>query len=207
MNSNDAGTILREFDVVDNIIGGRLVLEASKAGSGDSAPWQGKLAVTDFRVAEAPILARLLALASLTGISDLATGKAIHFSRLVIPFAMQSGRLTISNARAVGSEIGISASGEIDLEGDGTRLEVTVVPAYTLNTLLGRIPFVGEILTGGEGGGVIAVDFSLSGPLDEPKIQVNPLSVLAPGILRNLLRGLNNIGTDPDQPRDPELQD
>ncbi len=205
VNSKNAGTLLREFDVVDNVIGGRLVLEASKVGRGDAAPWRGQLAVTDFRVAKAPILARLLSLASLTGISDLATGKEIHFSRLDIPFAMQSRRLTISNARAVGSEIGISASGEIDLEGDGTRLEGTVVPAYTLNSLIGRIPLVGEILTGGEGGGVFAVDYSLSGPLDKPKIQVNPLSALAPGILRNLLRGLAKSGTD--QPPEPELQD
>ena len=79
------------------------------------------------------------------------------------------------------------------------------MPAYTLNALLGRIPLIGNILTGGEGGGVIAVDYSLSGPLDEPKIQVNPLSALAPGILRNLLRGLGKLGTDPDQPRDPDL--
>ena len=205
MSSNDAGTILREFDVADNIIGGQLVLEASKAERDDASPWHGKLAVTNFRVAKAPILARLLALGSLSGISDLATGKSMHFDRLDIPFAMQFRRLTISNARAVGSEIGISASGEIDLEGDGTRLEGTVVPAYTLNALLGRIPLMGNILTGGEGGGVIAVDYSLSGPLDEPKIQVNPLSALAPGILRNLLRGLGKLGTDPDQPRDPDL--
>ncbi len=205
VNSNDAGTLLREFAVVDNIIGGQLMLEALKAGRGDAAPWRGQLAVADFRVAKAPILARLLTLASLTGISDLATGKGIHFSRLDIPFAMQSRRLTISNARAVGSEIGISASGEIDLESESTRLEGTVVPAYTLNTLVGRIPLVGKILTGGEDGGIFAVDYSLSGPLDKPKIEVNPLTSLAPGILRNLLRGLAKSGTD--QPREPELQD
>ncbi len=81
------------------------------------------------------------------------------------------------------------------------------MPAYTLNSLLGRIPLVGDILTGGEGGGVFAVDFSLSGALDKPKIQVNPLSALAPGILRNLLRGLAKFGTDPDQPPVPDLQD
>ena len=207
VNSNDAGSLLRGFGVADNITGGRLVLEASKSGPGDTAPWRGQLAATEFRVAKAPILARLLTLASLTGISDLVTGRGIHFSRLDIPFAMQSSRLTISNARAVGSEIGISANGKIDLEGDGTRLEGTVVPAYTLNSLVGRIPLVGWILTGGEGGGIFAVDYLLSGPLDNPKIQVNPLSALAPGVLRNLLRGLAKSGTDSNQPAEPETSD
>ena len=207
VNSDDAGSLLRALGVANNITGGRLVLEASKSGRGEAVPWRGKLATTNFWVAKAPVLARLLSLASLTGISNLVTGKGIHFSRLDIPFAMKSKRLTISNARAVGSQIGISAEGAIDLEGDGTRLEGTVVPAYTLNRLLGRIPILGGILTGGEGGGVFAVDYSLSGPLDKPNIQVNPLSALAPGILRNLLRGLTKSRTDRDPSPTREIRE
>ena len=204
VNSNDTGTLLRTFGVANPIVGGRLALEASTAGRGDSVPWRGQLAVTDFRVIKAPVLARLLSLASLTGISSLVTSKGIHFSRLDIPFAMQSKRLTISNARAIGSQIGIGATGAIDLQGDNLQLEGIVVPAYTLNRLIGYIPLIGKILTGGDGGGVFAVDYSLSGPLDKPEINVNPIASLAPGILRNLLRGLAKSGSDPDLPPEPE---
>ena len=115
INSNDAGTLLRTFGVVDTIVGGRLALTATTAGRGDSVPWRGQLAVTNFRVTKAPILTRLLSLASLTGISSFVTSKGIYFSRLDIPFAMQFRRLTISNVRAMGSQIGISANGEIAL--------------------------------------------------------------------------------------------
>jgi hypothetical protein len=205
VNSNDAGTLLRTFGVVDTIVGGGLALMATSAGRGDSVPWRGQLAVTDFRVVKAPILARLLSLASLTGISSLVSSKGIHFSRLDIPFAMQARRLTISNARAMGSQIGVSANGEIDLESDKLQLEGLVVPAYTLNRLIGKIPLLGKILTGGEGGGLFAVDYSLSGPLDKPKINVNPLTSLAPGVLRNLLRGLAKFGTEPDPPPEPRV--
>ena len=87
------------------------------------------------------------------------------------------------------------------------QLEGIVVPAYTLNRLIGKIPLLGKLLTGGEGGGLFAVDYSLSGPLDRPKINVNPLASLAPGVLRNLLRGLAKSGTEPDPPSEPEARE
>ncbi len=205
LDSNDAGALLRTIGIFDNLTGGRLVLKAKKQGRDEAAAWRGHVAVTDFRIAKAPILARLLTLASLTGISDLAAGKGIAFKQLDIPFAMQSRRLTISDARAVGSQIGIGSSGEIDFKANKTELEGTVVPAYTLNTLVGKIPLLGNLFTGGKGGGVFAVSYTLSGPLDNPEIRVNPLTVLAPGILRNLVRGLGKAGTD--SPPEPEVQD
>jgi hypothetical protein len=205
LDSNDAGALLRTLGIVDTLTGGRLVLKATKQGGGDAAAWRGHVAVTDFRIAKAPTLARLLSLASLTGISNLASGKGIAFKRLDIPFAMRSRRLTISDARAVGSQIGISSSGEIDLEAERTELEGTVVPAYTLNTLVGSIPLLGDLFTGGKGDGVFAASYTLSGPLDDPKIRVNLLTVLAPGILRNLVRGLGKLGTD--SPPEPEPED
>jgi hypothetical protein len=63
----------------------------------------------------------------------------------------------------------------------------TIVPAYAINSVLGRIPVLGKLLTGGEkGGGVFAANYSMSGSIDEPKILVNPLSALTPGFLRKV---------------------
>jgi hypothetical protein len=62
----------------------------------------------------------------------------------------------------------------------------TLVPAYTLNSVLGNIPVLGNLLLGGEGQGIFAANFRLYGPRDDPKVSVNPLSTLAPGVLRNL---------------------
>ena len=57
---------------------------------------------------------------------------------------------------------------------------------YLIRRLLGAIPLVGDLLTGGEGQGVFAATYRVQGPLEEPEIGVNPLAVLAPGFLRNL---------------------
>ena len=34
--------------------------------------------------------------------------------------------------------------------------------------------------------GIFAINYDANGPWDEPKIQVNPLSLLTPGIIRNI---------------------
>ena len=59
------------------------------------------------------------------------------------------------------------------------------MPAYLLNGTIGKLPIVGNLLTGGAGKGLFAVNYSLGGSLDHVQISVNPLSVLAPGFLRN----------------------
>jgi hypothetical protein len=63
----------------------------------------------------------------------------------------------------------------------------TVVPAYLINSIWGRIPMLGDLLTGGEkGGGVFAASYTMTGRWDDPEIAINPLSVLAPGFLRKM---------------------
>ena len=83
---------------------------------------------------------------------------------------------------------------------DVVDLEGTVVPAYALNSLLGKIPIVGGLLSGGEkGSGLFAANFRMTGPQENPKVSVNPLSALAPGILR---RVFGVFGDGPPEPSD-----
>ncbi len=76
---------------------------------------------------------------------------------------------------------------------DRHRQEIHVngvmVPAYALNSLLGKVPIVGGILTGGSGEGVFALTYRVEGDLDDPQVTINPLSALAPGILRKMFEG------------------
>jgi hypothetical protein len=55
-------------------------------------------------------------------------------------------------------------------------------------------------LTGGEGEGLLAVTYHMTGDLGDPEVSVNPLSALAPGFLRGLFIGTGGSGED-DQPR------
>ncbi len=185
--SNDAGELLRVLGIVETMQGGRLDLLVSKPRSAGVRPWTGKLEISDFVLVRAPLLARILTSASLTGIVDTLSGKGIRFAKLDVPLEIKSGVATVKNARTVGSELGFTAEGVVDTKKETIELSGTIVPAYTLNSLLGNIPLLGDLLTGKSGSGIFAATYRVSGPLKDPKVTVNPLAALAPGFLRNLL--------------------
>ena len=90
---------------------------------------------------------------------------------------------------AFGESLGITANGWIDIDRDRLELQGTVAPAYLINSLLGNIPIIGQLLGGGSQG-LIAANYRLSGPTSDPAVAVNPLSALAPGVLRQLFAPL-----------------
>ena len=102
--------------------------------------------------------------------------------------------MRVERSRAYGSSIGITVEGAIDLEEDIADLKGTVVPAYTVNRVLGQIPILGRILVGGEDEGIFAANYAVNGSLENPAIALNPLSALAPGSLRKLF---DAFGSEP----------
>lgn len=187
MAANDGGATLRAFDFYDNLIGGSFNLSAFYDDSLPHRPLAGSAVIQDFRVVKAPFLTQLLSIASLTGILEALGGEGLAFTNLEVPFQKTNGLITVSDARASGLTLGMTASGTIDMDAEKLDLDGTVVPAYVLNSVLGRIPLIGGLFTGGEeGGGVFAARYQMVGSPDDPKISVNPLSALAPGFLRNL---------------------
>ena len=203
--SADAGSLLKAMDVTDSIRTGIIEINGVRKG-GPNAPWRGIAEMKRFRVADAPNFARLLTIASLTGINDTISGKGISFARLSFPYVFENEVATITEARAVGSELGITATGRIDFGKDAIDIDGTIIPAYTINSLLGQIPVIGTILTGEKGGGIFAASYKISGPVEKPKISVNPLSALAPGFLRKLLDGGGSSPTDGKTPDQEESQ-
>lgn len=190
----DAGNVLKKLGLLDNLRGGILNLSASRQGTKRDGAWHGKLGVSDFVLTKAPFMARLLTLASLTGISNMMSGKGVEFHRLDMPFIYTSQRLKIVDARAVGSELGITGEGLVDLGEMKIDLEGTVVPAYTINSILGHIPVLGAMLTGSKGSGIFAATYTIKGTFEKQRIEVNPLAVLAPGFLRNLIKDMGKAG-------------
>lgn len=187
LSASDAGETFRTFELLDAIQGGTLALSARKSDDKKPDAWVGTLEVTDFVMVKAPVLAKVLTNLSLTGIQNNLAGKGIQFAKLNIPFQYENEVFTMNNARSVGSELGITSEGSIDRKSDSIRLKGTIVPAYTINSVLGNIPVLGAIFTGKKGSGVFAATYQISGSTSEPKISVNPLAALAPGFLRNLI--------------------
>jgi hypothetical protein len=81
-------------------------------------------------------------------------------------------------------------------------MQGTLVPVVKLNSVLGNIPVLGYILTGSQGA-ISGADFKVySDKKGEKKVSVSPLSVITPGIVKdifssvgNLIPGLNNDGS------------
>ena len=145
----------------------------------------------------APVLARLLSIMALTGILDALEGGGLAFSDLSAPFELQQGTLEIREARASGTTMGFTANGKIFQHADVVDLKGTVIPAYALNSVFGRIPLLGDLFTGGEkGGGIFAAAYTMTGPIEEPVVSVNPLSALTPGFLRNVFGIIGNAGKE-----------
>lgn len=180
--TEDAGGLLRVFNLIETMRGGSLEAQGTVDAAGRA---QGQVRIEDYRVVDAPVLARLLSVAALTGILDALTGEGIAFRTLEAPFTYHEDVVTITDFRAYGPSLGLTADGTVNLETDEMTVTGTLVPAYALNSLLGRLPVVGGLLSGfEEGGGVFAATYAMNGPVNDPRIRVNPLSALAPGILR-----------------------
>ncbi|MEX0808701.1 MAG: AsmA-like C-terminal region-containing protein [Dongiaceae bacterium] len=195
----DAGATLSTFNFSDSFFGGRLTITGVSVDTEPDRPIRGSLNITQFRLVNAPGLARLLSVATLTGLVDALTGEGFLFTGLRADFEKAGGRIAIDDFRAHGPSVGVTADGWIDTEEDRIALKGTLVPAYAFNSILGNIPLIGPILQGGEGEGLFAATFSASGKLSEPQFSYNPLAALAPGFLRELFE----VGEPTDTPREP----
>ena len=186
VTSADAGAVFRAFDLYDNLVGGQLLVDAFYDDANPRQPLKGTATVSDYQVVKAPALARLLTVAALTGIVDLLAGDGISFTILDAPFTLTDGVLVLRDARASGTALGITTKGQIDLDNNVMALEGTIVPAYVLNSAFGKIPLIGGLFAAEKGGGVIAMNYSMKGPAQDPSVMVNPLSALTPGFLRKM---------------------
>jgi len=190
ITSNDAGSTLKTLGLHDNILGGDFDLKAAYTKPHAVSPLEGVVKLRDYAMIEAPAFAKLIGVMSLTGILDALQGDGLNFDVLNLPFKLENGVLEMTQARASGPTIGVTASGKVDMANKILDLEGTVVPAYAINALLGKIPLIGKLFSGNEeGGGLFAATYTMKGQGKNVDITVNPLSVLAPGALRNIFTG------------------
>lgn len=203
LTSEDAGEALKMMDFYDNMMGGKLEIAGKYDDAAPGRPLIGRVRVRGYRVNKAPALAHVLSLMALTGILEALQGDGLAFTNLEIPFVLGQGTLEIKNAKATGMSLGFTASGTLYTYADVVDISGTVVPAYAINSALGHIPVLGDIFTGGEkGGGVFAVNYSMSGSASKPTVTVNPLSALTPGIFRNVFDIFGQAEVPAEEPDD-----
>jgi hypothetical protein len=196
LTAGDTGLLTRGLFGFTSMKGGKLTLaltlpgKASDAASPPGAPdYQGTLTVNDFMVVNQPFLSRLFAAGSLTGFANLMQGEGISIEKMEVPFSSRNGVIAVHDAVAHGRAIGATADGYIDRPRDTIALKGSLVPAYGLNSVLGNIPVLGDLLVSKKGEGIFGVTYSARGDAEQPDISVNPLAVLTPGILRRIFEG------------------
>jgi len=184
----DGGALLRALGVLQTIDGGQLAVDGHYDDSARVSVLTGTADLRQFHVRDAPAVGKLLQALTVYGIGDAVSGPGLAFSQATSPFRWDGDVLDVLEAQAFSASLGFTAQGRIDTARKMLDLKGTIVPAYALNSALGRIPLLGGLFSAERGGGLFAVDYSVHGALDDPAVTVNPLSALTPGFLRRLFR-------------------
>ncbi|MGA0170967.1 MAG: hypothetical protein ACO3IU_00060 [Pelagibacteraceae bacterium] len=147
-----------------------------------------KITIENFKVVKAPAFATLLTLADLGGIADLLSGEGMSFDILEISLNENKDVTKIEEILALGSSISVIMDGYTEKKTGLISLSGTLVPAKTLNSLVSKIPVVGNILVGDKvGEGVFGVSFKMKGLPGDVKTTVNPVKTLTPRFITRAL--------------------
>jgi len=145
------------------------------------------LKINNFKLNELPVLTKILTLASLQGIADLLTGEGIRFNEFEMKFRNEKKLMTIDEIYAIGPAISIMMDGYVEND-KLISLRGTLVPATTLNKVIGSLPLLGDILVGKKTGeGVFGVSFKIKGSPKKLKTTVNPIKTLTPRFITRTL--------------------
>ena len=170
----------------DNMRGGTMSINAKRDAY---KKFVGHAKIRDFNIYNTPVLAKLLTVASFTGMVNLLTGEGLAFSHFDVPFEYQNQVLTINDGKAFGNVMGITGNGTYYTRYQEFNIKGLIAPAYGLNTFIGSIPLVGNLLSGKDGT-VFAANYKISGDIDDPVISINPLSALSPNSLKELMSSI-----------------
>jgi hypothetical protein len=189
VKTDDGGGAFKTLGIYDSIKGGKLTITGEAKDDAPHRAMKGQMEMTSFRLLHTPFAVRFLSVAALTGLVDALTGEGFLFAGASAKFTKTRGRVDVADFHSAGPSIGLTSKGSIDMDANTIDLKGTLVPAYAFNSILGNIPIIGEFLQGGKGEGMFSATYSISGDLNQPKIDVNGWSALAPGFLRNIFEG------------------
>lgn len=190
ITSGDAGSVSRFADLYQHMQGGLLNLSIRlNAGNG----WDGSLDVRRFSIVNEQ---RLRSIVSTPVGSDQRTlNEAVkrdidtssqRFQRGFARIVSRGGAISIENGVLRGDQIGATFQGVVRNAKGNMDMTGTFMPAYGLNRLFAELPLIGVILGNGSDRGLIGITFKLTGKFDQPNLQINPLSVIAPGVFRQI---------------------
>lgn len=192
IEAEDAGLALASSGIYDSGRGGRLSLILAPRDA--PGTYDGALSVRGIRVVHAPALASLLDAVSVVGLIQQLQGEGIVFSDVTGRFLLTPDAVEIEQGSAVGASLGVSAAGVYRTADKMLDLQGVISPVYLVNG-------IGQIFSR-QRDGLFGFNYTLKGPKDAPRVSVNPLSILTPGMFRDLFRKAppTIAGTAPEAP-------
>lgn len=185
--SNNAGLLLKAFDILDEVEVGTLNIKSKNDGN----KWNGMVGIKDFKTKQIPILAKVLSIASITltdfeSIGSILSGSGIKFKSFDCPHEYTKGIISFKECASLGRSMAISFNGKVDLNNKKVDIDGVLVPQNIINVILRNIPIVNQLFGTKAQEGAIGVNFKIEGDIDDPKVLSNPLSILAPGFLKKI---------------------
>ncbi|MFK0163059.1 DUF3971 domain-containing protein [Rhizobium sp. NPDC090279] len=190
ITSGDAGAVARFTDLYKHLKGGLLNLSLRSIGQDD---WDGSLDIRNFAIIDDKKLSTIVSTPS--GKNGKSLNSAVkqnidtrsqNFERGFARLVMRDGVLSVENGVVRGAQVGATFQGTLKDANGKMDMTGTFMPAYGLNRLFAEVPIVGFILGNGSDRGLIGITFRLTGTLEKSNLQINPLSIIAPGVFRQI---------------------
>ncbi|WP_265041207.1 DUF3971 domain-containing protein [Wolbachia endosymbiont (group A) of Calamotropha paludella] len=191
--ADNSGMLLRSLGISKSIKNGKLSFYLSPQR--ESGEHYGTLSISNFYIKDAPLLTTLLSMSSLPGIVNAIKNEGVYFYKCNAPFSYKDGTIEIEESWLEGAELGISTGGKLDIKDYKFQVAGQVIPAYSINKSLLKIPIIGKLLTGGKSRGIVSIDYKASGDDKNNNVSVDLISSLTPNLLKRLLGVFDRIMT------------
>lgn len=184
VTSPNAGEALHAAGLYSGARGGTLKVDV-QTGTPETPGLKGRAQIEDVVVHSQSTFSEVLRDGGLSDAEAKVSSGGLRFGEILVPFALEDDLLTLTDAIAVSPLLAVKLNGTVNEKTDQVDLTGVLSPAYVLTGALNEVPLIGEIL-GGRGEGILAMTFRVRGDVANPRFSVNPLSVLAPGVLRRV---------------------
>ncbi len=178
VQAGDAGAAMKSAGMFASAYGG--LLDLTLIPRAEAGQYDGSAMISNVRVKYGSVMADLLSAVSVIGLLDQLSGDGIVFNTAEATFLMTPNAIAVQKGSAVGASMGVSLAGVYHSDTGGLDMTGVVSPIYLLNG-------IGSILTR-KGEGLFGFAYRLRGTAEKPDVQVNPLSILTPGMFRDLFR-------------------
>lgn len=179
LRAADGGDVLRSAGVFRSAYGGEMELILQSAGA--PGVYDGLLRIDAPRLRDAPVLAEMLNIVSVVGVIDQLTGDGINMGEVEARFRITPTGLTLTEGVALGPSLGLSLQGSYDLASRQLAMDGVLSPLNAVNSVFGAI-------FSPRREGLFGFAYTLTGPAQAPQVNVQPLSILTPGVFREIFR-------------------